>query len=134
MCHCNCRKNREIENLRKSTEHNEPAACTNPQTFNLNFIDFDGDFSTEQLSELRFIGSTKSEDSTIEFMKANYLYEGRLNVLQTKSITGGGKKGKKNELLTPKNVDLIKRIFSERVDCTAKDDEEKIIRKKNLKK
>lgn len=40
----------------------------------------------------------------------------------------------KKELLTPKNVDLIKRIFSERVDCIAKDDEEKIIRKFFLNK
>lgn len=65
-------KNSEIESLGKLTEHNEPAACSNPQTFNLNFIDFGDNFSTVQLSQLRFIGSTKREDSTVDIRAANH--------------------------------------------------------------
>lgn len=123
-------KDREIENLRELLGCNVSTTCSNPQT--LNFIDFVDNFSIDQLSDLRLIGPTKSEDSTFVLFVVNCLYEGRHNVLQKKSLTGRSKPGQQKEITTPEKVNVIEKIFSERLNSIAKDDKEKNTRKSSL--
>lgn len=123
-------KNREIENLQKLLGCEESATCSNPQE--LNIINFSDSFTIDQLSKLRLIGKTKSEDSTFVLFIVNCLYEGRHDVLQTKSLTGRTKAGQKKDIMTPEKVNVIEKIFAERLHNIAKNEEEKTTRKKNL--
>lgn len=117
-------KESEIENLRKMLESEKSNTqvfdkndkASNLSTVPLSFCTFSTEFNEEQLASLRLIGPTKREDSSFVSLALQILYDGRLDVLQTKSITGRSKPGVTKGILTPKNVTTITNIFAERLE------------------
>lgn len=100
----------------------------------LNFDGFSEYFTEPQLADLRFIGPNKREDSKFVSVALRSLYEGRLDVLKTKSITGRTKPGAKKEKFPPENMKTIHSLFAERIATLTTEPNERVERKKNVNK
>lgn len=100
----------------------------------IRFSDFSNLFTASQLLNLRDIVSTKRGDSTFIATTIRMLYDGKLDCLQTKSVSGRSTKGKLKEKITPDKMDIIQRIYCERINVVSKDNTEKEARKKQMNK
>lgn len=141
-----CEKKVEIARLQKTLEISQPKSIEisqpkpnqshTPRTQILIFSSFFDHLSEEQLAEIRLVGPSKGEDSTFVLTSVRNLYQGRLETLQMKSITGRSKKGESKEMLTPSNVDIIRRLFKERMMNVVIEggEEERINREKKVNK
>lgn len=96
----------------------------------LNFVEYANYFTEHQLAELRSIGATKSEDSSFVSAALRSLYDGKLDTLQTKTVTGRSRTQK--EKMTPEKVKIIDEMFQKRLQTSATDVNEWIVRKKRL--
>lgn len=85
-------------------------------------------FDAKQLSVLRSIGIIPKEDSTFVATAVKYLYEGKIDTLQNKTLTGRGKNKSK---LTPEKVSIVGKMFEERINNLTIDEN---IRNQRLKK
>lgn len=141
-----CDKKVEIARLQKILEISQPKPIEisqqksnqshTPRTQILIFSSFLSYLSEEQLADIRLVGPSKGEDSTFVLTSLRNLYQGRLEILQKKTITGRSKKGETKEMLTPSNVDVIKRLFRERMFnvVTEGGAEERVNREKKVNK
>lgn len=91
-------------------------------------------FTEQQLVTIRSIGNTKTDDSKFISTVMKSLYEGRLEVLQTKSITGRSKPGTQKDKITPEKITIIYDLFTERIDFLVSDPKERVVRKGNVNK
>lgn len=85
------------------------------------FSNYEKQFTSAGLSDLRSIGGGPSEDSKFVLTGMRYLYRFELHRLSTISVTGGSKNKNKdviktNEKMSPKKVDAIKGVFAQRLD------------------
>lgn len=139
--------NKIIESLSSSTEAiNVPSTSVasansilsstefEQQKDTLDFIEFANYFNESQLSELRSFGASKSEDSSFVNLALRSLYEGRLETLDAKTITGRGRTGIEKGKMTPKKIEIIEEIFQKRLQHSSDDSNERICRKKRLNK
>lgn len=107
-------KNNEIDELntklkaKRTANDNTPNNCCGSDS--LIFSEFADKFTQNQIAGLRKIGKTKREDSTFVSLTVNSLYEGQLEMLQNRSVTGRSKAGKK-EKMTPEKKEFLK-IYS----------------------
>lgn len=133
----------EVARLQKTLEISQPIEIsqqklnpthTTPRTQILIFSSFLCNLSEEQLADIRLVGPSKAEDSTFVLTSLRNLYQGRLEILQKKTITGRSKKGETKEMLTPINVDIIKRLFRERMMNVVTEEEERVVREKKVNK
>lgn len=132
-------KDEEIENLRKQLESigtngnfgslpdisSKP--ITKPQSTTteeepLSFIGSANYFTTEELSFLRSVGATGSDDSTFVASSVKFLYKQNLSVLKKKSVTGRSTKpGGAKQPITPKKYNVLLDIFTERINLITED-------------
>lgn len=111
-----------------------PSVNTNAnQNETLCFSEFAGQLAEQQLAELRIIGPTKRDDSKFVSLALRSLYEGRLDVLKIKSITGRTKPGAQKEKFSPQNIKAVQSLFYERVESLAIAPQERA-EKKNVNK
>lgn len=125
-------KQSEIEDLKKRIETKVVPLSSSEKP--LLFSEFNEDFTEQQLSRLRSIGTSKREDSTFVALSMRSMYEGRLETLQTKTLTGRGLHGNKKEKLTPEKVSKIKNMFEQRIDESVEVAEQRVARKKLFNK
>lgn len=98
------------------------------------FSKFAEHFNEQQLVALRSIGITKTDDSKFISTAMKSLYDGRLEVLQTKSITGRSKPGTRKDIFTPEKITIIHDLIAERIDFLVLDPKERVIRRGNVNK
>lgn len=96
------------------------------------FGSYENDFNKETLSYLRSLDPRKENDSHFINTVVKSLYDGRLNILSKKSVTGRSKPGQTKEAVSPNKHDTLKRIFTERILTATADDAERGARKKKL--
>lgn len=130
-------KETKISSLRNLIENGQPrldplSVFRLPKQ-TLNFTAF-SQFTEEQLADIRLVGSKKNEDSKFVSVVVRNLYQGRLDILATKSITGRSRNGEKKEILTPENVDVIRRMFKERMVDLEVEEAERTEREKKINK
>lgn len=143
------KKDAEIARLRKqiSVNQNEPLSSITSQPVSITrelqekeqekilFNSFSMDFTENELATLRSIGATNREDSTFIAASVKFLYKNNLSILKEKSLTGrSAKPGHPKEPITPKKIEILSKIFKERVDSVANDDIENGARNKCLNK
>lgn len=126
-------KETKIRNLIESGQPQLEHSVFSLPKHTLNFTAF-SQFDEEQLADIRLVGSKKNEDSKFVSVVVRNLYQNRLDILATKSITGRGKKGEKKGILTPENVDIIRRIFKERLSDLEVGETERTEREKKVNK
>lgn len=99
------------------------------------FSEFSTDFSAEDLAVLRSIGSAKREDSTFVATSMKCLYKDDLSILEQKTLTGRSSKTDRIVYpVTPKKVEILSKMFDERINSITHDEIEKISRNKCLNK
>lgn len=103
----NVKKDAEIEELEKEVARIK------------RFEKFEPNFSKESMETLLQFGNTKQEDSPFILAAVRGLYEHRLDVLQTKSMSGRSKKGEKTAV-TPEKKKVLEGIFRERIESDGK--------------
>lgn len=98
------------------------------------FDSFQNYFKDNQLSYLRSLDPRSENDSHFINTAVKALYDGRLNVLQNKSVTGRTKRGQTKEAVTPEKHGILTAIYLERIMTATKDNTERGMRKKKLNK
>ncbi|XP_055307470.1 uncharacterized protein LOC129571679 [Sitodiplosis mosellana] len=98
------------------------------------FTSYENHFKKNQLSYLRSLDPRMEMDSHFINTAVKALYDGRLNVLQNKSVTGRSKPGQTKEAVTPEKHRILNGIYSERILTTTAESAEIVARKKKLNK
>lgn len=98
----------------------------------LMYEDYKGTFDSAILSRLRSLGIKKPDDSTFVSVAVRSLYDGKLDLLKNKSLTGRSTKGEKREPITPDKLETLKKLFDERINSVTSDLKIRNERKKNL--
>lgn len=101
----------------------------------LRFSQFSNDFTDEMLAKLREINLTYHDDSKFVSSVMKFMYENRLSCLKSKSVTGRTtKKDNNKEKLTPEKMNILEKIYTERIDESTINDFERKTRKQKLNK
>lgn len=85
-------------------------------TKSLSFSTFSSVLSEEQISQIRSIGNTTTEDSTFVLHIIRSLYQDNLEKLNNISVTGRAKNAKKQPI-SPNKKKTVHSMFSERLDA-----------------
>lgn len=125
----------EIDQLKRMHSQiyssNEPATISSQNS--LCFHQFEPNFCSSQLADLRSIGTTKRDDSKFISLVIKFMYNENLPCLKTKSVSGRSvKQGETKTQISPEKVTILKNIFSERIYGATDDDSERNERKKKL--
>lgn len=97
------------------------------------FMKYENDFSSAGLSELRSVAGKKVDDSKFVLIGLRFLYENQLHRLCNMSVTGRSKKtnkgkdnndGKINEKMSPKKLESIAGVFTDRLNALKLDEKE----------
>lgn len=100
-----------VLNLKKDLQIRQLKQKLNNNRFNA----FNEVLSPSTIEELRLLADIPEKDSTFVLMAMKDLYREDLNHLKCKTYSG-----RKKEALTPEKVDVIKKMFIERVDAVEK--------------
>lgn len=98
------------------------------------FSSYELNFEKKQISVLRSIDSRKEVDSHFINTMVRSLYDGKLHVLQNKSVTGRSKPGQTKQAVTPEKQIILNGIYMERIKSSTTDCTEIAARKKKLNK
>lgn len=125
-------KDREIDELRKLIDQSQTPNISTPDN-SLSFSQFENDFTSAQLVDLRSIGLTSRDDSKFVSFVIKCMYQENLSCLKTKSVTGRSvKQGETKTQISPDKMMLLKNIYSERIMAATEDSFEREKRKKML--
>lgn len=136
-------KDSEIQNLLQklavtTTEKCVGAECLVKESTNKCnnglFNAFQSDFNADQLSYLRSVNNQSEKDSHFVKTAMEGLYDGRLNALKNKSVTGRSKAGQTKEKMTPAKHSILAGIYKERILTATQDSAERVLREKKLNK
>lgn len=115
-----------VENLKKDVEIAEMEKQIQPSILD----GYEDKFPTDSIEQIRLIGFTKEEDSAFVLAVMRGLYDGNLDVLSKKTVTGRSKDEEK-EAISPEKMSIMKHLFDKRVDANSIDRTE---RKKKINK
>lgn len=118
-----------LDNRIKIRKNNKETITTKPKK--TLFVEFEGNFTDNQLSTLRSIEKSQRGDSTFILNAIRFSYSDNLAKLQKKTVTGISKKGPK-EPITPQKLNRLKSMFSERLSDLSLGKQEKGDREKNF--
>lgn len=107
-----------IENLKKDFEIKELKAQLKEQT---KYVKFEKNFSSNAMETMRSYGDEKAQDSKFILTAVRDLYDGRLEDLQTKNLSGRSK-GATKQPVTPEKMKILKEIFEERITYSKSDE------------
>lgn len=82
------------------------------------FKEFKNEFSCDSMEKIRFVGFTQKDDSEFVLAVVRGLYEGKLDVLSKKSVTGRSKDGTK-EAISPTKMSIVKNMFKKRIEMNS---------------
>lgn len=102
------------ENLKKDVEITEMEKKIHPSIFD----GFENEFSTDSMEQIRLIELVQEEDSAFVLAAMRGLYDGKLDVLSKKTVTGRSKIGGK-EPISPEKLSIIKTLFNKRVEINS---------------
>lgn len=108
--------------------------CVDPieKATNEHFITFQNNFNPDQLSYLRSISNQSDKDSHFIKTAVEALYEGRLDVLKNRSVTGRSAGGQSKQKMTPQKHSILNTIFTERIINATPNSAERVLRQKKL--
>lgn len=135
-------KDKRIEELQKvianknparTDDSKEKAVASSTNDSELSFCIFSQQFKGQQLTSLRSIGIEPQNDSKFVRTAMTFLYEGNLEILKTKSLSGRGRTKKHNkETLSPEKVLVLSNLFKERLNMIQIDECKKTTRMKSF--
>lgn len=100
----------------KCTLEDEKAASVAKVTQSkTSFAGFTEHFDSEELSKMRVIGTTESEDSTFVLSSIKNLYKNQLEEVSTKSVSGRSRGSNSKQKMTPEKLKILNDIFDERL-------------------
>lgn len=119
-------KDVEIANLQRqlktlqcpiTTENKPPLQgdCTQLVAQDVQFGRFNAEFSEEQMNQIKSIGESKLEDSKFVLDITRALYSDNIEKLRHVSVTGRSKDGSKQPI-SPKKMNTLKSMFTERLN------------------
>lgn len=94
------------------------------------YTNFNKNISKDILSELNSIGNSKREDSAFIALAIKGLYNGNIETIKQKSLSGRSKKGETSGI-SPEKKKILERLYDERISYISDIDES---RKNNLNK
>lgn len=108
----NMSKDIQIDHLNKKLKYTSSPALSNEDQL---FKEFSSIFDQNQLKNLRSISSGKSKDSTFVMMAMRFLYPDP-TVLNNRSVTGKMRNKIKKTKMTPRKMEIITKMMSQRVN------------------
>lgn len=107
------KKDEKIRVLRANSQSKNPSNQSTDQN-NL-YADFRNDFDENDLAKLRSIDGSKKSDATFIRFSIQFMYKNESTRLKTISVTGRNRSGQQKVPMSPKKINTLKRIFSDRL-------------------
>lgn len=103
-----------VENIKKDVEIDDLEVKVREQS---SYADFKNKLSDESMKTLRSFGIAEGNDSKFVLAAVKGLYEGRLEVVKERNLSGRSKTQKKNPV-TPEKMKILQDLFTERIKNT----------------
>lgn len=123
-----CRLNmfhRQIATEDVSSVQTDYAGAQSIDLQNVSFARFNAQFSEEQLKRFRSIGNKNADDSSFVLDVTRCLYADEMEKLKSRTVVKKSKDGAKRPM-TPEKLDLLRSMFTERINSIQKNQENQI--------